>query len=379
MNQLQTQSAADAARPRDTRRTRHGLIEDWRDALGILLLLFVAASLGAILTRYWPDTDVHGDPGVAELESRLSALEGNIARLSPAGDMATVKQRLTGAEKRLAGVEANLQALGASPGDAAGAAAIAPASLLETAARLNNATTRLAELEKKTATLPADVAAAREALDKITAGSTAQANQLAEVDRRLQKIESSDILALARRASLASSIANLTRAVQGSSPFKTEYDVVAALMPGEPGLQDIAPFATSGLPTTGTLISTFGNSAGQALDAERRAAGNGGLTQLWTNFSSLISWRSTTEQTGSTSESRLARAEIRLKAGDLPAAVRELSAIRGPAAKSLAPWLRKAEARVRVEAILAGLNARAIDAITGKGDSAEAVPQLPEP
>jgi HPt (histidine-containing phosphotransfer) domain-containing protein len=40
---------------------------------------------------------------------------------------------------------------------------------------------------------------------------------------------------------------------------------------------------------------------------------------------------STAETDGSSTESRLARAEIRLKAGDLTAAVRELSAIKGAA------------------------------------------------
>jgi hypothetical protein len=199
------------------------------------------------------------------------------------------------------------------------------------------------------------------------------------VATRLEKLESSDLLALARRASLASSIANLTRAAQGSSPFKTEYDVVAALLPGDARLQDISPYAPAGLPTVGTLISSFGTSADAAMDADNQSRGKTWWTRLWANFASLVSWRSTAEQEGNTTESRLARAGIRLKAGDLQAAVAELDAIKGAARKPIAAWLAKASSRVKVEATLAALNSEAIEAITGPTDSSEPVPQLPTP
>jgi hypothetical protein len=119
--------------------------------------------------------------------------------------------------------------------------------------------------------------------------------------------------------------------------------------------------------------------ADAALDAESRQQGQGGFSQLWANFTSMVSWRSTAETEGSSTESRLARAEIRLKAGDLTAAVRDLSAIKGAARKPLSPWLQKAAARVKVEAALAQLNSSAIEAITGPKPDSEPVPQPPPP
>ena len=43
--------AADLAPAKARRTIRYGMIEDWRDAFGILLMLFVAAVSGALIAR----------------------------------------------------------------------------------------------------------------------------------------------------------------------------------------------------------------------------------------------------------------------------------------------------------------------------------------
>ena len=376
----------DPAKTTGDRRARHGLIEDWRDAVGILLLLLVAAIAGASVARLWPASDEDNPDSNTELSGRLASLESKLAHGS-GSDATALKDRVAKLEARLSGVEQSFAVLGgAAPvtGTAAGPApglALAPFTnpLLETAKRVDDIGTRLAALETKTATAPDDIKAAKTALDELSGTTTTLSGKVDSVSGRLEKLESSDLLTLARRASLATAIANLTRAAQGSSPFKTEYDVVSALMPGETRLQDLQPYATAGLPTVGTLISSFGSSADAAMDAENQSRGNTWWTRMWANFSSLVSWRSTNEQAGGSTESRLARAGIRLKAGDLEATVRELSAIKGAAAKPISPWLAKASARVKVEATLAALNSQAIEAITGPTDSSEPIPQLPTP
>jgi len=186
---------------------------------------------------------------------------------------------------------------------------------------------------------------------------------------------------MARRASLASAIANLMRASQGSAPFKTEFDVVAALSPDNKRLAEIAPLAAKGLPTAGTLLGSFGDLADRAMDLERIANSEGMWDRWWTNFTSLISSRKIGETGDNSTEGRLARAEVRMKAGDLGAAVRELNAIQGPAREPLKPWLADASARMRLETVLADLNTRAIEALSGPtaSGSSEPVPQLPAP
>ena len=387
MNQppLATQTPDTAWQSGNGKTRRHGLIEDWRDAVGILLLLLVAAFFGAVLSRFWADSDESGTSNTV-LESRLTMLESKLAHANLT-DAPRLQDKVTRLELRLAMLEQSQSIFG--PGLVVGGAAAAMRSgaalapfanpLLETTKRVDDIGTRLTAVESRTAKTPDDIAAAKTALDALTGTTSGLSTRVDGMGERLAKLEASDILSLARRASLASAIANLTRAAQGSSPFKTEYDVVAALLPGETRLQEVSPYATTGLPTVGTLISAFGSSADQAMDAENQSKGDTWWLRLWANFSSLVSWRSTAEQEGGSTESRLARAGLRLKSGDLEAALHELNAIKGAARKPLAQWLTRASSRVKVEATLASLNTQAIEAITGPSDSQEPVPQIPMP
>lgn len=348
------------ALPKPDRPARAGLIEDWRDALWVLLLLVVAAFSGALITRFWPaggDDDMAGN-----LPARVATLEASIAK-DGRRDVATLKDRVAKLETRQKSIETalaagavggNLAAIGTTlaPGAAIGPGipAVAPAP----------------DMRKEIADLTARLAAAE-----------AKTEKLADLDKRLVKLEGSDLLELARRASLATAVANLMRASQGSGPFKTEYDVVAAMMPGDKRLAEIAPIAEKGLPTIGTMIGTFGNLADAARDAEEAAKGKTWWDRLVAHFTSLVSVRSVGETQGASTDARLARGEVRLKAGDLPAAVKELSAIGGVARNTLSPWLSQAKARVALEAALADINVRAIAALTDTGS--QPVPQTPTP
>ena len=223
MNQLQVSPGTDPARPRDERLKRHGLIEDWRDALGILLLLFVAAFLGALLSRFWPEADVQGEPEYANLDMRMNAIEGKLANIAQSRDMTATKGRIDTLERRLATIEGSFAALGAAPvqGEAATSASGQPAAqlnLLGTAKRVEAMEARLAELEARTKTLPEDMTQARTSLETLATGATGLQTRVDDVATRMARLESSDILDLARRASLATAVANLTRAAQGSSP-----------------------------------------------------------------------------------------------------------------------------------------------------------------
>lgn len=336
------------ALPKPDRPVRHGLIEDWRDGLWVLLLLLVAAFSGALITRFWPT----GDDDTGDLSARVATLEASVAK-NGRREVATLKDRVAKLETRQKSIETTLAAgsAGANPAASPSTPAVAPAP----------------ELRKEIADLTARIAAAE-----------AKTDTLAGFDARLAKLEGSDLLDLARRASLATAVANLMRAAQGSSPFKTEYDVVAAMMPGDKRLAEIAPLAETGLPTIGTMIGTFGNIADAARDAEEAAKGKTWWDRLTAHFTSLVSVRSVGETQGASTDARLARGEVRLKAGDLAAAVKELAPIGGAARNTLAPWLAQAKARVALEAALADVNGRAIAALTND-TSNEPVPQLPPP
>lgn len=380
MNEVTPALPANGSAKPAERRVRHGLIEDWRDAVGILLLLLVAAFFGAVIARFWPEAD--DTHAVAELSARLGAVEASQGK--PISDLAAVRGRLSNIEKRLATAEAvlasgaipgNLAGLNLAPGAASGPAAGSALSQLgSTNKLLEDLAARLAALETKTA----DVQATKDSLATLTANVTELSTRIATFGERVVKLESSDLLLLARRASLATAVANLTRAAQGSSPFKTEYDVVAAMTPDDQALREIQAHI-GGLPTTGTLIAMFGEASDVALDAETIANSGGNMwSGLWANFIATISARPTGEVAGNSTAERIARAEVRMKAGDLAAAVKELGAIRGAARGPLQPWLAQASARVRLEAALAKLNTQAVAALSAP-TSNETVPQLPTP
>jgi len=379
-----------ATKPAD-RRVRHGLIEDWRDGVGILVLLLVAAFFGALLARFWPDGE-DSTTLTADVTSRLTAIEGRLAQ-EKGTDFTALKDRVSKLETRLRNAEVAMTAGSVASGLAAtafgvpgagttpGSAIPAPATPDAARKLIDDLGTRLTALEAKVGTAPDDVKAAQTSIGTLTAGITDMGAKIDTFSERLARIENSDLLEMARRASLASAIANLMRASQGSAPFKTEFDVVAALSPDDKRLAEIAPLAAKGLPTAGTLLGTFGNLADRAMDLERIAKSEGMWDRWWTNFTSLISSRKIGETGDNSTEGRLARAEVRMKAGDLGAAVRELSAIQGPARDPLKPWLADASARIRLESVLADLNTRAIQALSGPtaGSASEPVPQLPAP
>ncbi len=62
--------------------------EDWRDALGILFLLLVAAFSGALIARYWPDGDEDTSHIASDLGTRVAAIEQRLSKSKAAPDVA---------------------------------------------------------------------------------------------------------------------------------------------------------------------------------------------------------------------------------------------------------------------------------------------------
>ncbi|MBL9095954.1 MAG: hypothetical protein JNK07_03425 [Alphaproteobacteria bacterium] len=378
-----TDTPANGTAKPSERRVRHGLIEDWRDAVGILALLLVAAFFGALIARFWPGGEESSTNNPAELAARLGAVEARVNQ-NKSGDLGALKERIAKLEARVRNTEIALTTGNAASSLAAtafgttpGAPQIAPSN----AKLVEDLGTRLAALEAKVGTSPEELKAAQASIGTLTTGQTDLGARIDGFAERLAKIENSDLLEMARRASLATAIANLSRAAQGSAPFKPEYDVVRGLAPNDAQVAEIAPLAAKGVPTASTLMTSFGDLAAQAMSAERIAASEDWLSHLWANFMSLISSRAVGEIGDDTNEGRLARAGVRLESGDLGAAVRELNAVTGAARGPLKPWLAQANARIKLEATLAELNTRAIEALSGPTTSAasEPVPQLPAP
>src|SRR5438132_13986104 len=108
--------AADQAPGKVGRSMRHGMIEDWRDALGIFLMLFVAAVSGALIARFWPEPD-SSSQATTELTERLGALETRFSVVTSANepDIAALKTRVAQLETRLKAAEPGVGSAPPSP------------------------------------------------------------------------------------------------------------------------------------------------------------------------------------------------------------------------------------------------------------------------
>ena len=97
----------------------------------------------------------------------------------------------------------------------------------------------------------------------------------------------------------------------------------------------------------------------RADSAGSRSAG-GFIDRTWQRISSLVTIRRVGEVEGAAADAILARAERRLAAGELVAAVDLMAGLKGPAGAAGEAWLERARARLEAESALASLQAGVI-------------------
>ncbi len=340
-------------------RARRGL----GDALGIFVLLILAAVSGGLIAVYWPwmpngsDNSDMGDR-VAALETRVGQIAAGHAPKAAASafqaersDLAALKARVDADEARLDTLEKN----GGAPVDLGARLDAAEKSLAQLSAASAadektdaDMTTRIAALEKIAP--PADLA--------IRLDSYASKVDTAALDARVTKLEARDPTAAMRRAASVLALAELVRVSESDAPFASELSALRTLAPA-PELDDLSHYA-GGVPTRAELEQRFAASADSILAAERRSYATNWLERMWASFVNLVSVRRVGNVKGKDTEARVARAEFDLKSGDLNAAIGELNMLAGPARDAAQPWLAQAKARQAVTADTRALTMRII-------------------
>lgn len=178
----------------------------------------------------------------------------------------------------------------------------------------------------------------------------------------------------ARAIAFSLGLRELERALAGSGPFAVQLEALAKLLdPAAPDapIAQLRAHASSGIATRAVLLARFDAAAAAIVRADSVA----GVPQGWAGRSyafvmSLIMIRPLGEREGEDVPARVARAQTRLEAGDLDAAVQELGALSGPAADAASDWLNDARARLMAEQALAQLSAtltRQLDALAAPG------------
>ncbi len=278
-------------------------------------------------------------------------------------EVAALSQRL---ETAIAGLEAGQTSLQAAQtaaiGDLAARVAAVEGAPVTDLSGLADLDRRLQAIE----TLPsggdastAALAAKLADLERRLAEATATGADSAEVDAalaRLAEVEA-DAKARADAATAAAEAATQARALEvlaaaaaSGAAFDAELAAVA-----DPDLQaQLAPFAT-GVASLADLQGTFPDAARAALQVARAADAEAGWgTRLVDFLGAQTGARSLSPRDGDSADAILSRAEFALGEGRLADALAELAPLAPEVQAPLADWRARADARLAVDAALAG-------------------------
>ncbi len=289
---------------------------------------------------------VSGNPPAAVMAS-MDALKQRLAALEKAGpataapdaalsaDIKRANEQLASLASRVTRAEQRIAASAATPGAPAPAAEPLPAPEIDLKPMLEPIEARVTALETKVAEV-----SKHQASDRQTAAATA----------------------------LAVGFNNLRRAVASGKPYAAEFDVVQKLGAAEADISALAPSKATGAATATTLAQTLTPLAREAARiGEGKTGDSGVMSKLWSEARSVVHIRRTGLVEGDSNEAILARMEVRTKAGDIAAAVKEGKALKGEAAVILAPWLAQAGAKASADAALDRIEAKLLVSLKSEG------------
>lgn len=214
-----------------------------------------------------------------------------------------------------------------------------------------------------------EVGALRQELDEMRRG-TADAATVLSIQERLDRVQQMASRTASRQDTALAFVlttAQLRQAVDQGTPYEAELRTVRAIADEMPNvaLPDdgvLADRAEQGIPTRAMLAEQF-----DRLNADIiRAAAAPDDAPAWVQktvqrLMGLVTVRRTDgEAVGDSAPAVVARADSALNAGNLQAAVSELSKLQGEAADAAQDWLQAAQARLAAEKVVSDLTAEAL-------------------
>jgi hypothetical protein len=232
--------------------------------------------------------------GIEALNSKIAAIESQIAGIGPGTDAAT-PEAIASINERIAGVEA----------------------LAKAATEAGSAVDgRLGALEQS--------------LSSLTAKVDAQADQ--------------------PKIALAIAASALKAAIERGSTFQPEIETFAAIAPDAPGLADLRTYAEKGVATRADIVAETDAAAKAMIAAANPPPANAGFfDRLLASAESLVSVRPIGAVEGPGVPETVARMEVALQAGDLAKALAEFDTLPEVAKAAGAPFADKVRARLTAE------------------------------
>ena len=320
------------------------------------------------------------DHRVAQLEATNKRLDQAVAAVKSAvtvfsNRLETLSQGVLGGEllanmgKKLSGLEESLARMGQMAG------ANDAATLSEPSAEVDGLKSRLVDLAGSPSGLsngPANsqAGAALTQQTAVLAGKNQEPRQtLAALQVRLEQLEGmAQDAAQARQKTgagegLVLAVGQLSQAVLASGPYTAALAAVTALGDEDAAVPAAAvalvPMAKAGIASPRALSDSFADMTRAVLQADPGES-NGFWRRTLHRVTSLVTVRRVGEVDGMEADAILARAEQRLGAGELAAAVDLIAGLDGPAGAAAADWLGRARSRLAALAALAELQSQAI-------------------
>ena len=283
-----------------------------------------------------------------DLEKRLRAVSATAAERPAAGP--------GGPDPAIADLKSRVEALEQRPAASSAAPAPAPAP---------SPAPGNVEAEKEIAVLTREIAALRAtlgALDQAVATQRDQAKALSDAVGARNTGEQK-ALVLARASAVIGVAARLAGSIDAGVPFAAELSLLVPLVQGDAKLTEIIaalqPHAQTGVASRTALEAAFPAVAKAAM-AEDLADDSYG-ERLLGKLRGLVSLRRVGDVPGDTTEAKLARAEQALHAGDVAKAAELVKSLPASTNEATAAWLAKAEAHLAAKRSLDQLAAYAVN------------------
>ncbi|MDC0033557.1 mitofilin family membrane protein [Alphaproteobacteria bacterium] len=275
---------------------------------------------------------------LAVLKTETDTLSRELARGGGAKNVAALS-------KRLADVEQNLATFAARPSDTAAPGEAAVLNIRN--AQRGKASERMSALELE---------------------NVALRDVVAVLDRRVRTIENKPAIVSRtnRGSALLLAVGQLREAVRATAPFVVALQAVEALAGTQQALVNpisaLKPHAKAGVPDLIALRLHFHRIAGRIAHESFVPKGDGWVDRTLGRVSRIFTFRRTgpTAASNDDENGRIARAELRLAAGDLGAVVTILAGLKNPGLAYAGPWLKEARARLVVDAAIKSLFSKAL-------------------
>ena len=333
-------------------------------------------------------------PHLREVENRLDSIDGTVrgmrndTRLTNlVGQMDQIAPRIDRLESQVDALAEQMSQIGARDNDNAGTEerlAAIEESLNELAKVGASISLAAKALEDRQDSLDATVGSQRRRLDEISfltgAGRTVTGDTIDErfqamesrIGERVQALEDRPRGVEAKLAAFVLAVGQLRIALQTDSPFGSALESVSAAAPEDSIIAEsisvLAPLASSGVESFGRLQRRFDSVVVAIVRAAAKPPGDTWIDKTIARLSELITVRRVgTAVEGDGADAVVARAEARLKVGELAAAVSELGRLDGAAAEAAETWLNSANQRLAADKALIRLESRAIKLLESVG------------